>query len=141
MLEEIFLGSKLRLLKTFLEEEAKSYSKNLSEKCLKNKTFDELSLDGLKWVDNISEKFIEEFKKKCPNGCDRMTFYSLGNSGCMDHSIQIYAKRPSWNWNKPSIEIYLCTCGNINCWGNINIVGEKPTEIYDVNSYDDQEGD
>ena len=128
---DIFGGVKLRLLQIFIEEEAKCYPKNLKK--LPGWVDREPKLSGLGdvWVEKLKLKLAKKIQEKAPDGFNWCRVYSLGNAGGVEHIISIYGKKKWYNFQKPDIRVVFCTCGNLDCWGQVDIVKEKG-ERWDV---------
>lgn len=47
---------------------------------------------------------------------------SLGNAGCIIRSLSLDLLGEGWEVNNnQNLEINLCTCGNLDCWGHIRV--------------------
>jgi hypothetical protein len=121
MLEELFAVDKLALARNFFKVEVSSY---LGRAEIKDNEIilTEMGIEHLKALEEI---FVKEFKEKCPEGCDWITFNSSGNCGLLEQSLTVYAKTPFWNWEKNSISVCFCTCGKLKCWGSISIIEKR----------------
>ena len=127
----IFGGQKLEVLNAFLAGEVKSYPglTNLSElrRSGEKPEYKDVKLNerGIEFLEELKQKIADEIEKLCPNGFNWCYINSYGNAGALELQIMIYGKDKFYNWKEPNILINLCTCGNINHWGSIEILDEK----------------
>ena len=123
-LSDIFGGSKLKLLETMIEEEAKEYKKNYAreENGDYPKKYAEITLskEGLLWAEQLKQIIADEILVLCPNGFDWCFVSSYGNAGDMEYAITIYGKGEFWNYAESDIDITFCTCGNLSHWGKVS---------------------
>lgn len=127
-MEKIFNESNQRLIKVFLEEEAKQYGPKTIKDFLKlyeeygrEIPYEKFELNGygIYWVNRVFESIMKELEEKANQGADKFIFSSHGNTGCLVSQLVLDGTGRYFNWKKGVVTISLCTCGNLNCWGEV----------------------
>ena len=110
------IGKNERLLKEFLVVEALDFKRYRKGK--------ELNAEGLEYVSKVMEKIKKGIIKE-NKGFNRLVIESLGNSGAIIRKLEVDGRGKWFNWDNGNLNIVLCSCGNIKCWGSISFEDEK----------------
>lgn len=139
MVQKVFSKSNERLIRVFLEEEAKQYPfrycENFEElyKIHGNKIpyeMYQLNKAGKDWVGQVFRKIINGIEKLPARGANKYIIQSLGNTGCVINELSLDGSGEYFNWKNGDCFITLCTCGRINHWGFVSM--KNPGAIADL---------
>jgi len=104
-----------KLLKAFLEREAMDYAiHKVNENSIKE--FAETRLEKIKTE-------LDKFPK-----CNRIIVSSHGNAGCVIRQLKFDPADGYFDLSSPELEVNLCTCGILDCWGRVRPSDEKYSE-------------
>lgn len=134
MESKVFSASTERLIKIFIEEEAKEYPfrfvknfNDLFEQYKHDISYELITLndEGNAWVESLYSIIINEIKEKVKDGANRYYFQSLGNAGSLNRQLMVDGNNEYYNWKNPNVYITFCTCGNLSHWGGLSFEIKK----------------
>lgn len=126
--EKVFSDSSMRLIRVFLEEEAKEYPyRNCQDFDELYKEYDKkipyelltLNDEGKLWVSSLLQIILTTIRETVTEGADKYSFVSHGNAGGVVSELILDGSGRFYNWKKGTVVISLCTCGILSHWGGV----------------------